>query len=163
MAAIRSTIRRPPPRLAAGTSDVLRTLDALGLVVTQGTGPSRESRAEDEGAGGGTVRITVTDADADAAVRALGDLGREGDDRIVLVPSRWGTVEAAAARDLHAKVPEALLVAFGESVTEDDQLQVQLTVTSVTPALEGLVSRLPVGIVDVTALVHERSSAARQV
>ncbi|WP_336708875.1 hypothetical protein [Oerskovia sp. USHLN155] len=59
--------------------------------------------------------------------------------------------------------PEALLVAFGESVTEDDQLQVQLTVTSVTPALEGLVSRLPVGIVDVTALVHERSSAARQV
>lgn len=161
MAAIRSTIRRPPPRLAAGTSDVLRTLDALGLVVTQGTGPSRESRAEDEGAGGGTVRITVTDADA--AVRALGDLGREGDDRIVLVPSRWGTVEAAAARDLHAKVPEALLVAFGESVTEDDQLQVQLTVTSVTPALEGLVSRLPVGIVDVTALVHERSSAARQV
>ncbi|MFE4464635.1 hypothetical protein ACFRCR_05870 [Oerskovia sp. NPDC056781] len=43
------------------------------------------------------------------------------------------------------------------------QLQVQLTVTFVTPALEGLVARLPVGIVDVTALVQERSSAAHQV
>jgi hypothetical protein len=104
--------------------------------------------------------------DVDAAVRVLGhvgDLRRAGDDRILLVPSRWSALEVAAARDLHARVPEALLVAFGESVTEDDQLQVQLTVTYVTPALEDLVARLPVGIVEVTALVQEPSSTAHQV
>jgi hypothetical protein len=163
-AAARSTIRRPPPRLAAGTSDVLRTLDVLGLVVTHYAVSGSQSCAEDGSVGGVTVRVTVTDVDA--AVRVVGhvgDLGREGDDRIVLVPSRWSTVEVTAARDLHAQVPEALLVAFGESVTEDDQLQVQLTVMYVTPALEGLVARLPVGIVDVTALVQERSSAAHRV
>lgn len=163
-AAARSTIRRPPPRLAAGTSDVLRTLDVLGLVVTHYAVPDSQSCAEDGSVGGVTVRVTVTDVDA--AVRVVGhvgDLGREGDDRIVLVPSRWSAVEVTAARDLHAQVPEALLVAFGESVTEDDQLQVQLTVMYVTPALEGLVARLPVGIVDVTALVQERSSAAHRV
>ncbi|WP_210410933.1 hypothetical protein [Oerskovia sp. KBS0722] len=163
-AAARSTIRRPPPRLAASTSDVLRTLDTLGLVVTHYAVPGSEPCAEDESVGGFTVCVMVTDVDA--AVRVLGhvgDLGRAGDDRILLVPSRWSALEVAAARDLHAQVPEALLVAVGESVTEDDQLQVQLTVTYVTPALEDLVARLPVGIVEVTALVQEPSSTAHQV
>lgn len=81
----------------------------------------------------------------------------------MLVPSRGSAVEAAAARGLHEQVPEALLVAFGESVTVDDQLEVHLTVTYVKPALEALVARLPGGIVDVTALVQERSSAAPRV
>lgn len=56
-----------------------------------------------------------------------------------------------------------MLVSFWESVTEDDQLQVRLTVTYVTPGLEGLVARLPLGIVAVTALVQKRSSASHLV
>ncbi|GAA3232796.1 hypothetical protein ACFP63_19400 [Oerskovia jenensis] len=160
----RSMIGRPPPQLTAGTRDILGALDTLGLVVALQTGPGTETCAEEESASGVTVRVTV--ADVDAAVRIVrhaGVHGRGTQDRIVLVPSRWSAVEVAAARCLHEQVPEGLLVAFGESVTEDDQLEVLLTVTYVTPALEALVARLPGGIVDVTALVQERSSAAHRV
>ncbi len=160
----RSMIGRPPPQLTAGTRDILDALDTLGLVVALQTGPGTETCAEEESASGVTVRVTV--ADVDAAVRIVrhaGVHGRGTQDRIVLVPSRWSAVEVAAARGLHEQVPEGLLVAFGESVTEEDQLEVLLTVTYVTPALEALVARLPGGIVDVTALVQERSSAARRV
>lgn len=160
----RSMIGRPPPQLTAGTRDILGALDTLGLVFALQTGPGTETCDEEESASGVTVRVTV--ADVDAAVRIVrhaGAHGRGTQDRIVLVPSRWSAVEVAAARGLHEQVPEGLLVAFGESVTEDDQLEVLLTVTYVTPALEALVARLPGGIVDVTALVQERSSAAHRV
>ncbi|MGO1240518.1 MAG: hypothetical protein ACTMHU_03690, partial [Cellulosimicrobium funkei] len=62
--------------------------------------------------------------------------------------------ELGTARGLYAHVPDELLSAFGEAVTEQVQPQVLLEVKLVTPDLARAVSDLPTGLVKVTPYIR---------
>ncbi|MGO1287286.1 MAG: hypothetical protein ACTMIC_02050 [Cellulosimicrobium funkei] len=71
-----------------------------------------------------------------------------------IVRCQWTRTELGTARGLYAHVPDELLSAFGEAVTEQVQPQVLLEVKLVTPDLARAVSDLPTGLVKVTPYIR---------
>ena len=71
-----------------------------------------------------------------------------------IVRCRWSRTELGTARGLYAHVPDELLSAFGEAVTEQVQPQVLLEVKLVTLDLARAVSDLPTGLVKVTPYIR---------
>jgi hypothetical protein len=71
-----------------------------------------------------------------------------------IVRCRWTRTDLGTARGLYAHVPDELLSAFGEAVTEQVQPQVLLEVKLVTLDLARAVSDLPTGLVKVTPYIR---------